>query len=274
MDKEIRKALNIRTWINGKPVSKDTPEEDLGKLYNLYNPNGYELKTKEVGDTVHMFLDNDISDDPYFGITPTMFRDAFDAADGKDVVLNINSQGGSVYAASEMSTIMDRAGSKVTAVAVGLVASAATYLAATADSFLIDKAALPTVLMHPPTAGILVMGNADNIMAAANEVTNALKSTQANMVNLYAKKTGKEKAEVEKWINDSVSFGADDAIANKFADGYCNQKTEKSADENKEANNALPKPFTILNAEAPVSLDKPEDVLAKASKLKLVGTGD
>ena len=79
----------------------------------------------------------------WFGMTyvsPKNIEDALKSADGEDVQLNISSNGGDVFAASEMYTMLKMYSGRVTGIIQGMAASAATIVAESCDYLSISQA--------------------------------------------------------------------------------------------------------------------------------------
>ena len=216
--------------IDGKEVeglhdlAQAKENDSVSQMFAFMGDDKYELKTEVVGDKFHIYLDGQMFRDSMLGYTPDQFRAALDEANGMDVVVNINSSGGAVTAGSEIATMLGRYQGKTTAVATGDVASAATFVAAAADEFLLDKNAVAHVMFHKPMGIAYVSGRSDTLKRTVTELANSLDAIQADMAKVMANKTGKTEEEMNKWLNDSISLSSAQAIEEGFADGYVDYK--------------------------------------------------
>jgi ATP-dependent protease ClpP protease subunit len=103
-----------------------------------------ELLTVESGDVFEMHF-NDMIDD-WFGISAAMIVEALIAADGRDVLVHLNSPGGMVTEGLSIHSQFKQYGGKVTMRVEGLAASAASFVMLAADEVLIEPNAL--IMIH------------------------------------------------------------------------------------------------------------------------------
>ena len=208
---------------------KSKENDGLNKMMADVNDLAYELKTEEVDGKFHIYLDGAMSEYSYLGYTANQFRAALGEANGKEVVVNINSPGGEVRTGSEIATMLGRYSAKTTAVGTGDVASAATFVAAAADEFLLDRNAVAHVMFHKPAITFFARGTSDQVRRFSNEIANSLEATQKDMAKIMANKTGKSEEEMNKWMDESRSFSSAEAIEQNFADGYADYRKSKDS---------------------------------------------
>ena len=140
----------------------------------------------------------------WFGIDATSPKKVSDILDSiapdnkEDIIVEINSGGGSVYAASEIYTLLKDHPNNVVSKILGLAASAASYIALGANK----------VLMAP--TGQIMIHNASAVASGdyrdMDLASNILKNTNIAIANAYKLKTGKSHEELlsmmdeEKWL--------------------------------------------------------------------------
>jgi len=128
---------------------------------------------------------------------------------GKPVTVHINSPGGSVTDAMAIYDALRSHKGKVTARVDGLAASAATLVMLAADEIEMAKHSL--LMVHNPW--VAAMGDAEEMRKTAD----ALDKHAAEMVTLYAERTGKDRGEVEAIMAAETWFNAEEAVAAGFA---------------------------------------------------------
>lgn len=149
----------------------------------------------------------------WFGITGEEFAERIKNVNSKKLVLKINSPGGDVFEARTMvSAIRDfrKNGGHVTARITGLAASAATFIAISADEVEMEEG---TFFMIHNSWGITI-GNASEHEYTAN----LLRKVDETILNDYVKKTGLEKDVIQKWMEEETWFTAEEAKEYGFAD--------------------------------------------------------
>lgn len=133
-----------------------------------------------------------------------------DAA-GKDVTLEINSGGGSVFAASEIYTALRSYSGKVTGEIVGVAASAASVIAMACERLEMS----PTAQMMIHNASTTTSGDCYDMQVAAELLQNANETIAA----AYKAKSGKSTEELLEMMNKTTWFTADKAINAGLVDG-------------------------------------------------------
>lgn len=134
-----------------------------------------------------------------------------DSAQGDEVELYINSGGGSVFAGSEVYTILKEYAGKVTAKITGVAASAASFLAMGADEIKMS----PTSSMMIHNAATQTEGDKN----AHSSNADSLRSTDVGITNAYRLKTGKSAEELLSLMNKTTWMNAQEAVEFGFADG-------------------------------------------------------
>lgn len=131
--------------------------------------------------------------------------------DGADEVeVNINSNGGDVFAASEIYTLLSQHSGKVTVNIQGLAASAASVIAMAGDVVHISPTA--QIMIHKAWA--IADGNADD-MAHTSEFLDGIDDS---IMNAYVAKTGLDKSELSNMMAKETWLTANQAVDYGFAD--------------------------------------------------------
>lgn len=154
-------------------------------------------------------------------IYPAKVNQALNEADGKDVVIEINSPGGLVASGSEIYTALSQYSGKVEAHIVGDAASAGSIIAMGADKVLMSPTA--QMMIHRASGG--AQGNTDDL----HSVGQALDEIDKSLVNVYATKTGKDKEDIYEMLCKETWMNAETAVNEGFADGILENK--KKSDE-------------------------------------------
>ena len=127
-----------------------------------------------------------------------------------EVEVNINSNGGDVFAASEIYTLLSQHSGRVTVNIQGLAASAASVIAMAGDVVHISPTA--QIMIHK--AWTIADGNADD-MAHTSEF---LEGIDDSIMNAYVAKTGLDKSELSNMMAKETWLTANQAVDYGFAD--------------------------------------------------------
>lgn len=135
----------------------------------------------------------------------------------ENVVLYINTPGGSVFEANEIANEIKRFKGTVTGFGGALVASAGSYLALVCDTF--EMAENGQYMYHKPMAGIF--GNEDKVTADLKLLNNLTKQYRT----AYSEKTGMTEDEIEaNWVKGDVWLSASEAKEQKFITSVSSKK--------------------------------------------------
>ena len=149
-----------------------------------------------------------------FGIenmSPTKMKDALKEADGNDVDIFINSGGGSVFAGSEIYSMIQRYKGNVTIHVTGLAASAASVIACAGKCLM-----APTAQMMVHNVSSYANGDYKNF----DKMSEILKKANEAIAAAYVQKSGMsmqdalELMDVETWLTakDALEYGLIDGI--------------------------------------------------------------
>lgn len=132
--------------------------------------------------------------------------------DGEDIIINLNSVGGSVYDGTEIYTLLKMYKGKVTVNVTGLAASIATVIMLGADEVNIAKPA--QIMIHRPSLGLNDYVDAQDL----TKILNGLNSTEKSIVTLYNEKTGLSENELLKLMFEETWMTSQEAVDRGFVD--------------------------------------------------------
>lgn len=136
-------------------------------------------------------------------------------ADGEDITLNLNSEGGSVFAGNEIYSMLKQYTGKVVVNINGLSASIASVLMLGAD--VINMSPSASIMIHKASGG--AMGTTDDMQKAIN----ALNSIEKTIISLYHKRTGLSKDKLAKMMFEETWFTAEEALELGFVDNIVDE---------------------------------------------------
>ena len=146
----------------------------------------------------------------YDCVSPRQVEDALNNDTDGQVQVNINSGGGSVFAASEIYTMLKAYSGKVVVNIQGLAASAASVIAMAGDEINMS----PTAQMMIHKASTISVGNADDFAHDSK----MLDVTDQSIVNAYEAKTGMDRSDILQLMANETWMTAQDAVDKGFAD--------------------------------------------------------
>lgn len=142
--------------------------------------------------------------------TPSKVAEALSNENNDSVNVDIASNGGDVFAASEIYTTLKNSDKKVNVRVLGLAASAASVIAMAGDKVSISPTA--QIMIHK--AWTNSAGNADDLMHESN----VLSSVDESIANAYVAKTGLKHTDVLNLMAQETWLGAKEAVDKGFAD--------------------------------------------------------
>ena len=176
---------------------------------------GFEVKLKGASDG-EIYIYGDIGNSFWTqGVTANEFADQLkQLKSAKNIELRIDSDGGDVFQAETMYSLLRAHGARVTAYVDGHAASAASFLAMAADEIVISEAAF--FMIHNASGGI--MGSSTLMRAYADLVDRI----SEKIAQIYVARTGQKIEQVRQWMAVDEGFGtwfdAQQAIDLGFAD--------------------------------------------------------
>lgn len=145
------------------------------------------------------------------GTAPRSVQKALTEANGDDVTVEINSGGGDLFAGSEIYTMLKSYNGKVETHILGMAASAASIIAM-AGKCLMGYTAM--LMIHN------VASYAEGDYKDMSHMSTVLKNANKAVAAAYREKTGLDEKSLLDLMNQETYMTAEQAIANKFADGY------------------------------------------------------
>lgn len=165
----------------------------------------------------------------------------------KNVVVNLNSPGGSFFQGTAIFNLLAQHPHEVTVNVLGLAGSAASIIAMAGDKILMAPASF--IMIHNASA------SADGDRHDMQSVVETLTSIDYAIRDLYVARTGKQANKISAMMDDETWMNARDAIANKFADGMVEGKVVEDS--------------TVKNMANPMAVRREiENALAKAGKTR------
>ena len=141
---------------------------------------------------------------------PRDVEEALEKAEGEDVTLEINSPGGVCVSGYEIYNKLRGYSGNVTAHVV-YAASAATLIASAADKALIAEAGIYMIQN--------TQGSAEGDYRQMDGKGTALREFNESLLNVYEKKTGMNRDDIQRLMDADTYMGPKKAIEYKFADG-------------------------------------------------------
>ena len=153
---------------------------------------------------------------------PKLVRDAIEQLPaGEDLIIEVNSPGGSAWAGFEIFGLLQSLGERTEAHIVALAASAATTITSGCSRVLASPVA--QIMIHQPMIDGGVVNN-----NGARELQNFLDSVKASIINGYVVKCGGKttRKKLEQLVDRSTWMPAQDAIELGLVDGLLDTTEE------------------------------------------------
>tara|TARA_R110000822_G_scaffold112812_4_gene243810 strand:+ start:7481 stop:8734 length:1254 start_codon:yes stop_codon:yes gene_type:complete len=183
---------------------KDGEVREHSNFKNLKDMNWYNIKNLSSNSTEVVIYD----EIGQWGIDSKAFIDEIKEISTENVLLRINSPGGSVIDGLAIHDAIKRMPQKVTAQIEGLAASIATIIALGADEITMSQNSL--FMIHNVWGG--ETGGAKDMRKAAD----LMEKMGDRLVNIYVSKTGKDESEIRNWMDEETWFTADEALEAGF----------------------------------------------------------
>ncbi len=184
---------------------------NISKLMQLIKDNADKKQTIRMESSAtdaHIYVYDVI--DSYWGANAIdLVKALADAAD-KTIYLHINSPGGDVFEARAMSAALVAHAGKVVALIEGVCASAATYLALSANEIHMTEGAL--FMIH--NSWTMAMGDCNELRKTAD----LLEKIDGTIAADYVRKTNASAEQVATWMDAETWFTAEEALAAGFVD--------------------------------------------------------
>lgn len=178
------------------------------------------------------------------GVTAKRIAGALRAIGEGDVVVNINSPGGDMFEGLAIYNLLREHKGQVTVKVLGVAASAASIIAMAGDQIQVARAGF--LMIHNAWVG--VAGNRNDL----RDYADYLEPFDRSMADIYAARTGEDKASIEKMMDGETWIGGSDAIERGFADSLL-ASDEVSEVENEQARAAARLDTALAKAGMPRS---------------------
>lgn len=144
------------------------------------------------------------------GVTPTRIKDDLKKAGAvKNILVHLNSPGGSVFDGVTIYNLLSGNKASVTVEIEGLAASAASVIAMAGDKIRIAENAM--LMIHNPW-GVVAGGSED-----MRKTADTLEKIGDSIILTYASRTGQTAEQVREWMADETWFSAAEAHEFNFA---------------------------------------------------------
>ena len=180
------------------------------------------VRNEETGER-ELWLYGVIGDDSWYSgdITPTKFRQELNFCEG-DIVVKINSEGGDVFAATAIYTMLKEYDGKITVKIDSLAASSASIVAMAGDEVQISP--LGMIMIHNPST--FADGDSEELKSAAK----MLDEVKETIINAYELKTKMPREQLAQMMDDETWIHARKAIDLGFADKIIGEENHSSED--------------------------------------------
>lgn len=180
------------------------------------------IRNEETGER-ELWLYGVIGDDSWYcgDITPTKFRQELNFCEG-DIVVKINSEGGDVFAATAIYTMLKEYDGKITVKIDSLAASAASIVAMAGD--VVEISPLGMIMIHNPST--FADGDSEELQAAAK----MLDEVKETIINAYELKTKLPREQLAQMMDDETWIHAKKAVELGFADKIIGEENQPSDD--------------------------------------------
>ncbi|WP_420422017.1 ATP-dependent Clp protease proteolytic subunit [Simkania sp.] len=200
-----------------KTIRLDDEDEDEEKKSESFNQKLENLLLKKR----RVFLSSPVTDQSAKDIIRKLWYLEF-LDPGKPILLVINSPGGSVDSGFAIWDQIQMISSPVTTLVTGLAASMGSVLSLAAAPK--KRFATPSarIMIHQPLISGVIQGQATDLEIQAKEII----KTRTQIVELYAKATGKDSKLIEKTIDRDTWMTAEEAIDFGLLDGIVSSYKE------------------------------------------------
>lgn len=159
-------------------------------------------------------VDNDTGEFfDYFGMSsvyPKKVQQAIENDEDEEIILDVASNGGDVFSASEIYTMLKSSGKNIVVNIQGLAASAASVIAMAGNTVNIS----PTAQLMIHKASVVGVGNADDFEHEAK----VLNGIDESIASAYELKTGMKQEDLLQMMASETWLNAKEAVDKGFAD--------------------------------------------------------
>lgn len=170
-------------------------------------------------------VDNDTGEFfDYFGMSsvyPKKVQQAIENDEDEEIILDVASNGGDVFSASEIYTMLKSSGKNIVVNIQGLAASAASVISMAGNTVNIS----PTAQMMIHKASVVGAGNADDFEHEAK----VLNGIDESIASAYELKTGMKQEDLLQMMASETWLNAKEAVDKGFADNIMFSNDENEA---------------------------------------------
>lgn len=183
----------------------------MKKFWNWKNKTVTNQETQTQSQERILFLNGTIAEESWFDdeVTPALFKDELNSAEG-DITVWINSPGGDCVAAAQIYNMLMNYKGNVTVKIDGIAASAASVIAMAGNKVIVSPVSM--IMIHNP-ATIAAGDTAEMQKAIA-----MLDEVKESIINAYEIKTGLSRAKLSHLMDAETWMDANSAIEMGFAD--------------------------------------------------------
>lgn len=180
---------------------------------------------------------------------PKALQESLEEAEGEEVILEVNSNGGVATAGFEMYKIIKDYPGKVTVHLINAM-SAASLIVCAADEALASDAAI--LMIHN------TQSYAEGDYRAMQMSADALREFNQGIINVYARKTGKSREELQEMMDHDTYMSPEKAREYGFIEGYLyGDPAEEASDvDGVEPDGVSNAGVVVVNAAVPVITDQ------------------
>jgi ATP-dependent Clp protease protease subunit len=178
--------------------------------------------------TIPELLIDDVIGEGWFGGVGPRYVNRFlkEHAKAKEILVRVNSPGGDVFAGVAIYTALKNCEARIVVEVEGMAASAASYISMAGDEIRVHKGAM---FMIHEASGFTVGRASDHDASSA-----LLTKINDEMADLYAARTGMDRAKLLKMMDDETWMNAEESLAMGFCDSIVPakgkpKKTSKAA---------------------------------------------
>jgi ATP-dependent protease ClpP protease subunit len=176
-----------------------------------------------AGTTLELLVYDEIGEDWWSGggVTASSVADAISNAGNFDqIAVRVNSPGGDCFEGVAIYNLLRAQGKPINVFVDGLAASAASVIAMAGDTVSVGVGAM--LMIH--NAATFAYGDGP----AMRKIADTLDKISETVGSIYVAKTKQSAATVKELMDAETWMGAEEAIANGFADALLNQDEESS----------------------------------------------
>jgi ATP-dependent protease ClpP protease subunit len=168
----------------------------------------YNLETSSDGNTLNISINDDIGS--YWGATADDLAYLLSKSpDVKNITVDINSDGGSVFQGTSIYNQLKNHPAKVTTRVTGLAASAASYVFLAGDVRIMNTGSF--LMIHKPMAGAIA--DADEL----RDIAENLDKIQEGIIDIYEEETNLDREALSEMVNAETWIGQTEGLEMGFA---------------------------------------------------------